>query len=170
MVDFILFETIPSYLEVQAIRKLILDYSCQEADDDDDDKILLPPIAVSFQCRSGEDIADGTPMLRALEDLIDLELVFALGFNCTKPKFVPALLHTIAQPLQHHQKAILAYPDGGEEWDMITKSWDPTTKLPEASFGSMMATFIKQYGPRIIVGGCCGTRPSHIRHIKNLKK
>ncbi|KAI9478863.1 MAG: Homocysteine S-methyltransferase [Benjaminiella poitrasii] len=163
-VDFIMFETIPSYLEAQAIRQVILDWTEDEARD----VPRLPPIVVSFQCRSSDQIADGTPVLHALAEFKDLELVFATGFNCTKPKFAEALMTNIARYNQdsNGNKALVSYPDGGEEWNAVARSWDKTAKLPEESFGCIMADFIKKYGPRVLVGGCCGTGPSHIKSIK----
>lgn len=150
-VDFIVFETIPSYLEAQAIKKIV------EANS------KLPPVAVAFQCRSESQIADGTPVIKALGQFDGLEQVFATGFNCTKPKFVEDLLRTFHE--HNKDKVLIVYPDGGEEWNAVARSWDTSSKIPEESFGCMMAGSIKKYGPKIIVGGCCGTVPRHIKNI-----
>ena len=56
----VLFETIPSYIEAQAIQRVVEEWNQEQA---------LPPIAVAFQCRSADQIADGTPVLKALEAL-----------------------------------------------------------------------------------------------------
>ncbi|KAI8067012.1 Homocysteine S-methyltransferase [Gilbertella persicaria] len=152
-VDLIMFETIPSYLEAQAIQKVV-----QGAD--------LPPVAVAFQCRSSDQIADGTPVLKALEALSS-DKIFALGINCTKPKYVEALFETVSRFNQDHgHRALIAYPDGGEEWNAVARSWDSTARLPEEAFGCMMSKCIQTYGPKVLVGGCCGTGPVHIKNIR----
>lgn len=158
-VDFIIFETIPSYLEAQAITEIVTNW-----DDSNND---LPPVAVAFQCSSDDQIADGTPVLKALQVLNDVKGIFAIGINCTKPKYVENLFATVAQfnKETNNGKALLAYPDGGEEWNAVARSWDATAKLPEETFGCMMAKCVEDYGPRVLVGGCCGTGPAHIKNI-----
>ncbi|GAA5805198.1 hypothetical protein HPULCUR_010712 [Helicostylum pulchrum] len=159
-VDFVLFETIPSLLEAQAIERVVSGWKNQER--------ILPPVAVAFQCRSQDQIADGTALVQALEVLNETDRVFAVGINCTKPKFVEELLSTVHrfnEKKKGNKKALLAYPDGGEEWDAVARSWDNTAKLPEELFGCMMAKCVRDFGPRVLVGGCCGTGPSHIKNI-----
>ncbi|KAI9362260.1 Homocysteine S-methyltransferase [Pilaira anomala] len=170
VVDLVLFETIPNFLEAQAIAKLVMEW---------DDPLLLPapaapappplpPVAVCFQCKSSDQIADGTSFQTALDIFhSSIENVFGLGFNCTKPKFVESLLKTTYHHTQTHNKVLVAYPDGGEEWDALARTWDESAKLPEEAFGCMMAQSVQAYGPRVIVGGCCGTGPSHIKNIRS---
>ncbi|KAI8144331.1 homocysteine S-methyltransferase 2-like protein [Fennellomyces sp. T-0311] len=151
-IDFLLFETIPSFLEAQAIQQLVKDDPS------------LPPVAVSFSCRSNEHISDGTPMQAAVDTLADLNRVFAIGVNCTKPKFIPSLLNILLN--EKNKKTVLLYPDGGEEWDAIARSWRSETKVPTDVFGASMANWATQVGKagqNIILGGCCGTSPAHIR-------
>ncbi|KAI8985903.1 homocysteine S-methyltransferase [Pilobolus umbonatus] len=150
-VDFILFETIPSYLEAQAIQQLVSSWD------------ELPPVAVSFQCQSSESIADGTPLLKAIRVFDGIEKVFASGINCTKPKYLDQIVPSLYAHHQHHHKVLLLYPDGGEEWN--SNGWDDSTKIPEEKFGCMMANYIHLY-PTIIVGGCCGTSPLHIKNVE----
>ncbi|KAG2228425.1 hypothetical protein INT48_004918, partial [Thamnidium elegans] len=147
-VDFVLFETIPSLLEAQAIEKVVRGWKNQRK---------LPPVAVAFQCRSQDQIADGTALVQALDVLNDTDEVFAIGINCTKPKFVEQLLSTVHRfnEKKGNNKALLAYPDGGEEWDAVARSWDKTAKLPEELFGCMMAKCVRDFGPRVLIGGCC---------------
>lgn len=152
-VDMIIFETIPSFLEAQAISKIAT-------------SIKLPPVAVAFQCRSQDQIADGTPIVKALE-AVKTKAIFATGINCTKPEFVQVLLETVHRYHDEEKtgQALIAYPDGGESWDAVGRQWDSTSRLPEEAFGCMMAQCIKEYGPRVLVGGCCGTGPNHIKSI-----
>ncbi|KAI8380597.1 Homocysteine S-methyltransferase [Choanephora cucurbitarum] len=158
-VDMVMFETIPSFAEIQAIQQIV-------------QSTPLPPVAVAFQCRSSDQIADGTPVLKALETLSQEDAIFALGINCTKPKYVEALFETVAQFNKTHGKgkALLAYPDGGEEWNAVARQWDSSAKLPEEAFGCMMSKCIQTYGPRVLVGGCCGTGPAHIKNISSFRQ
>jgi homocysteine S-methyltransferase len=160
-VDFIMFETVPSFLEAKAIRQVVLEWNHS-----------AKQVAVAFQCRSDDQIADGSPVVNALKVFDDVDSVFAVGINCTKPPFVESLFATIAQVNQEsgQSRALLAYPDGGEEWNAVARTWDATTKLPEETFGCMMAKCIEEYGPRVLVGGCCGTGPCHIRNIRQFTK
>lgn len=160
-VDMVIFETIPSFLEAQAIQQVVSNWN--------NDDVVLPPVAVAFQCRSEDQIADGTPVIQALQVLNDVKHIFAIGINCTKPKYVEqlfALVHGFNQE-QNNDKALITYPDGGEEWDAVARSWNSTAKLPEEAFGCMMAKCIKRYGPKVLVGGCCGTGPTHIKNIES---
>lgn len=159
-VDMVIFETIPSFLEAQAIEKVVNNWK---------NDIALPPVAVAFQCRSADQIADGAPLVQALAALKDVKNIFATGINCTKPRFVEQLFTLVSQYNKENgdTKALIAYPDGGEEWDAVARSWDSTAKLPEEAFGCMMAKCIKEYGPRVLVGGCCGTGPTHIKNIES---
>ncbi|KAI7861150.1 Homocysteine S-methyltransferase [Circinella umbellata] len=159
-INFILFETIPSYLEAQAIRKLI----------QEEKELQLPPVAVSFSCRSNDQISDGTPLQKCLDTLVDEDIIFGIGVNCTKPKFIPGLLDILLGN-KNNKKAILLYPDGGEEWDAIARSWNSETKMPTDVFGHSMAGWAKEIenrtGQKVLLGGCCGCGPSHISCIRN---
>lgn len=159
-VDMVIFETIPSYLEAQAIEKVVNGWKSS---------VSLPPVAVAFQCRSADQIADGTPLIQALDALKDVEHIFSTGINCTKPRYVEQLFSSVYEynKKNSNNRAMIAYPDGGEEWDAVARNWDSTAKLPEEAFGCMMAKCIKEYGPRVLVGGCCGTGPTHIKNIES---
>lgn len=153
-VDFILFETVPSFFEATSIRKVVLG--------------TRRPVAVVFQCRSDSQIADGSLVVNALKVSDDVDNMFAIGTKCTKPAFVESLFATIDRVNKEggQNRALLAYFDGGEEWNAKSRTWHATTKLPEETFGCMMVRCIEEYGPYVIVGGCCGTGPSDIRNIR----
>lgn len=155
-IDFILFETIPSYLEAQAIRKLIHSST----------QLRLPPVGVSFSCNSDHTISDGTLLQKCLEEFHSMPQVFAVGVNCTKPRFIPGLIQELTK--EKEEKTILLYPDGGEEWDAVARHWKPDTHVPIDMFGSCMAEWAcKQLkGKKIMIGGCCGTGPAHIASVK----
>ncbi|KAI9255161.1 homocysteine s-methyltransferase [Phascolomyces articulosus] len=159
-IDFLLFETIPSYLEAQAIRQLI----------QGEKELRLPPVAVSFSCRSNNQVSDGTPLYKSLDILADIDHIFGVGVNCTKPKYIASLLEILLQHDKSKNKSILLYPDGGEEWDAIARSWNSRTKVSTSVFGESMAGWAKEVanktGQKVILGGCCGTGPKHISCIQ----
>ncbi|KAI8388019.1 Homocysteine S-methyltransferase [Radiomyces spectabilis] len=152
-VDFIIFETIPSFLEIQAIHDIIAKM----------DK--LPPVAVSFSCKSNTCISDGTPLQLCLDKLRGLDNLFAVGVNCTKLRYIDSLLEILHGYTKAESKVILLYPDGGEEWNAETRSFETGQKVSPETFGSTIAGYVKRYGPRIIIGGCCGIGPDHINSI-----
>lgn len=92
--------------------------------------------------------------------------VFAVGVNCTKPRFIPGLIQELTK--EKEEKTILLYPDGGEEWDAVARHWKPDTHVPIDMFGSCMAEWAcKQLkDKKIMIGGCCGTGPAHIASVK----
>ncbi|KAI9015879.1 Homocysteine S-methyltransferase [Phycomyces nitens] len=148
-IDMILFETIPSIIEAEAIRTIV------------DSRTDLPPVGVGFSCKSDNQISDGTLLSTCLDQLDTLN-VFAAGINCTKPRFIPSLLSICSLYARKTGKAILLYPDGGAEWDAVGRCWHSEKVTPE-TFGKQMAEYTKQYGPKMVVGGCCGTSPAYIR-------
>lgn len=155
-VDFILFETIPSLLEAQAIRELIKSKT---------DLLQGLPVGVSFSCRSNECVSDGSLLKDCIAEFEDLHQVFAVGVNCTKPRYIAGLLGILAASPSTKGKALLLYPDGGEEWDAEARSWKTDTKVPVDVFGSLMAQWCRDSGKRMILGGCCGTGPAHIKSL-----
>ncbi|CAO3672444.1 unnamed protein product [Rhizopus stolonifer] len=154
-VDFVLFETIPSRLEAKAIALLVKEIEG------------LPPVGIAFQCRSDHEIADGTDLLEMIGLYDELETVFAVGANCTKPQHIERLVKRVAEYQQNaNTKALLLYPDGGEVWNAVERTWDASCKVAEDKFGFLLTKCVQDYGSRVLVGGCCGTGPSHIKKLK----
>jgi homocysteine S-methyltransferase len=165
--DMVIFETVPSYMEAKAIRELVLGWKADYSKNIPE----LPPVAVSFQCKSGTKIADGHLLRDSLAILEDIDQIFSLGFNCTKPKFIGELLSTTAEENKKNKvKATIIYPDGGDEWDAVARSWNTKDRLVEDTFAKVLGNAVVEYGPKIIVGGCCRTGPSHIKAIRNFLK
>ncbi|KAH8549311.1 Homocysteine S-methyltransferase [Umbelopsis sp. PMI_123] len=151
-IDFILFETVPSYLEARAIHYLL-----QETP-------YTIPSMVSFSCNSAHTVCHGEPIAQCVSLFNDLKHVTAVGVNCTKPKFIASLLQDIKDATQN--KTLLLYPDGGEEWDAEARTWKEGTETDPHEFGTMCKSWVNQFGPDFIIGGCCGTTAHHISSIK----
>jgi homocysteine S-methyltransferase len=78
--------------------------------------------------------------------------------NCIPPKWIPSLIGELRSA---SDKPVLVYPNSGEGWDAAHRCWTGTTD-PE-DFGVKAAEWF-QAGAQI-VGGCCRTRPAHIRAV-----
>lgn len=143
--DVLAFETLPSLEEARAIAKALAEW---------------PEIGVwfSFTCRDAKHVAHGELLRDCAAEVADLPQTVAIGVNCTHPDFIPAL---IAELRSASEKPIVVYPNSGEGWDAQARSWmgsnDPT------GYGAMAARWFAAGAQ--IVGGCCRTRPAHIRQV-----
>jgi homocysteine S-methyltransferase len=86
--------------------------------------------------------------------------VVAVGVNCTPPRLMPALITAVRSATD---KYIIVYPNSGERYDPIQKVWagesDPST------YGTMCREWRKMGA--VMIGGCCRTRPAHIRQLRD---
>ena len=144
--DLIACETIPSFSEAEVLKKLI---------EQTKNKLTY----VSFSCNGSENINDGTPIKRCAEMLVDCENAFAVGINCTSPRFVSNLIDQIK--VGAPEKEIVVYPNSGETYHVKSKTWKGTSS--EQDLASCSVGWFQQ-GARFI-GGCCRTSPSHTRAI-----
>lgn len=113
------------------------------------------PTWISFQCRDGAHLADGTPLETAAA-LCDTEPhVVAVGVNCVDPRFTTPLIQAARRATG---KPFLVYPNSGEGWDAETKRWTgPATPVDWArSAAEWLAAGADG------VGGCCRVRPSAV--------
>lgn len=148
----IIFETIPTYLEAQAIHKLLQETA------------YPVPSMVSFSCNSPHTVCHGEQVADCVRLFNDLDSVTAVGINCTKPRYIESLLRDIKDAAP--TKTILVYPDGGEEWDAVARTWKPETGAEPQEFGHMCRKWAEKFGPNMIIGGCCGTTAQHISCIQ----
>ena len=143
--DVLACETVPSMDEAAALSELLANVST--------------PAWVSFSCRDGAHISDGT----AIEDAVLLfdghPTVRAVGVNCTGPQYIPSLIKRIKSVLPN--TAVLVYPNSGESFNADDKTWSGTTT---ASDWERVASEWTTAGANI-VGGCCRTGPEHIKAL-----
>lgn len=145
--DFLACETIPSFEEAEVLLALL-----KESPD---------AIAwMSFSCRDGRHISDGTPIRECARLLKDSKQVFAIGLNCTAPRYISALIGEIQKAAP--EKLIAVYPNSGEIYDGENRNW--VGARDAATFGSAASGWFRD-GARLI-GGCCRTGPGHIKAIK----
>jgi len=142
--DLLAIETIPSIAEAEALADIV--------------PALDVPAWVSFSCRDGEHLSDGTPFAEAVDIAASIPGVAALGVNCTPPAHVPSLLRIAAT---RTALPLLAYPNRGATWDAASRSWIGDA-VPDGF--EALAHDLHDAGARLI-GGCCGTGPADIRDV-----
>ena len=144
--DLLACETIPSAAEARALCRLLPE---------------TPQLSAwfSFSCRDRGHISDGTPLAEAVQPLLGVPQVAAIGINCTAPGHIPALIAALA-PLT--DKPIVVYPNSGEGYDAARQCW--TGLASPVDFGLACRDWYAA-GARLI-GGCCRTRPGHIRQMR----
>ena len=144
--DLLACETIPSAFEARALAQLLGE----------------TPGAVawlSFSCRDGERISDGTPFVDCVRALASHPQVVALGVNCTAPRFVEGLLRAAASVTT---MPLVTYPNSGERYEAATRRWLGTSSAEDWGVSGQVW---RDAGARLI-GGCCRTGPGHIRKLR----
>ena len=143
--DLLACETIPCLVEALAIASLLPEHPGMYA-------------WISFSARDGEHINSGERIEACARAIDPYPQVAAIGVNCTAPEHIGSLITEIRKGTE---KPILVYPNSGETYDAVTKTWHGTTA--EGSYGAS-ARLWHEKGASII-GGCCRTSPEDIREI-----
>lgn len=144
--DLLAIETIPSILEAEALVRALAE---------------LPDAGVwmSFSCRDGERLCDGTPFEQAVRVASSSPQVVAVGANCTAPHDITSL---IAIATATTELPVIVYPNRGAFWDAVRRNWvDPPRQDPRPT---LRPAEWAEHGARVI-GGCCGVGPADIRQI-----
>lgn len=141
--DILAFETIPGFQETQVLSKIL--------------KKVKKKAWVSFSCRDDHHINDGTPIVKCISLLNSLSSVFAVGVNCTKPRYITGLIRKIKTTCA--DKKIVVYPNSGDVYNPISKSWIRSSE-PE-TYTKVIEEWIKEGAD--IVGGCCQVGPDRIK-------
>lgn len=146
--DFFIFETVPSYQECKIINKLTEESSLQAW--------------LSFSCKDEKHINDGTPISECAKAITNNPNIFAIGINCTAPKYVSNLIKELL--ININDKKIVVYPNSGEAYNAKTKTW---MGIADPKLYVEMAKEWKNLGAEII-GGCCRIGPEHIQNLNKL--
>ncbi|MBO6258441.1 MAG: homocysteine S-methyltransferase [Succinivibrio sp.] len=145
--DLFALETVPELDEAVAVAELMSDLKIEA------------PLWISFSCRDGEHISDGTEIARCAQELDRFDRVIALGVNCTHPKYVESLIRNIRK---YSSKHVVVYPNSGESYDPLTKTWSGSM----TEFLSNVANWYE--AGATMIGGCCRTTPADIAKIAAL--
>ncbi|MGA8089178.1 MAG: homocysteine S-methyltransferase [Terracidiphilus sp.] len=143
--DLLAFETLPSLAEAEAVGQALAPH---------------PELATwfSFTCRDQQHVAHGELLRQCAAAVAAFPHTVAIGVNCTHPTLIPAL---IAELRAASDKPIVVYPNSGEGWDAQARCWTGSSD-PE-TYGVKALEWLAA-GAHII-GGCCRTRPAHIREV-----
>lgn len=143
--DVLLFETQPSLEEALVEASIAKD--------------LGAAFWVSFSCRDGLHICEGTPIREAAAEVArQFPEVEALGVNCTKPEYLVSLIGELKTA---SDRPIFVYPNSGEEYDPVTKTWHGVGT--DRKFGDYALEYMK--AGAVAVGGCCTTVADHVRQV-----
>jgi homocysteine S-methyltransferase len=144
--DILACETTPSFVEARALAALLNETVGRFA-------------WISFSCRDGEHINDGTSIAECATWLDGVERLAAIGVNCTTPGYISSLITHIRQVTG---KPIIVYPNSGEAYDGLRRRW---LGLAEPlDFGAAGQEW--QAAGASLIGGCCRTGPEHIRQLR----
>jgi homocysteine S-methyltransferase len=143
--DVLAFETIPSIDEVAAVVELLGEFDGVES-------------WITFCCRDGRRLSDGTPVEEAVRMASGSGRFVALGVNCTPPQHIDSLLERTRACTD---LPLLAYPNSGRTWDEQRREWHGSGV---EGFPASVVAGWRERGARGI-GGCCGTGPDAIAAI-----
>jgi homocysteine S-methyltransferase len=144
--DLLAIETIPSGREAAILAELLEELPGVEA-------------WVTFCCRDGGHLSDGTPVEEAIRSAGRTGRVAAFGVNCTPPEYVESLLEAARRATD---LPLVVYPNSGRSWDAGTYTWSGSgiDRFPEA-----VVERWRRLGARAI-GGCCGIGPPAIAELE----
>ena len=140
--DLMACETIPSLQEAEVLLQLLRRTPDRWA-------------WMSFTCRDGAHLSDGTPLSTAARTCGAVPRVAAVGINCTRPEHVPALISVVRNATE---KPIIVYPNAGGRYDAKRKTWGG--HAPRRDWPAMVAEW-HDLGASVI-GECCRVGPEGI--------
>ena len=141
--DLFAVETIPSIVEAAALVRAL-------------EKVPEVPAWVSFSCRDGTHICDGTPIDEAVRTVAIAPTVVAVGINCTPPLHAESLVETVSATTD---VPVVCYPNRGSFWDPMRKAW---TDPPRQDARPALRPLDWKRAGASLIGGCCGTTPQDI--------
>jgi homocysteine S-methyltransferase len=140
--------------------------ACETIPDCDEAEVLAELLAgartpawVSFSCRDGHSISDGTPIADVAARFRRHPRVLAVGVNCTAPQFVASLIREVRRAVP--DKAVVVYPNSGERYDARDNSWHGTVSPLDCA----VAAGEWRAAGATLIGGCCRMGPAHIAAI-----
>ena len=146
--DILACETIPSFQEARVLSAIL--------------KNKKKPAWISFSCKDGKHISDGTPIEKCVSFFANHPTVFAIGVNCTSPEYISELITSIKT--KSGDKKIVVYPNSGAVYHADSKTW---SGLSDSSVCELMVKEWMDLGADMI-GGCCGVGPEQIKAMSKI--
>jgi homocysteine S-methyltransferase len=144
--DLVAFETIPSLAEAEVIAELLGDVRETWA-------------WMSFTCRDGERLWDGSRVTDAVSAALAAPRLAAVGVNCTAPRHVSALVAAVRSATD---LPVIVYPNSGEVYDAAARRW-----VGQAATEEWLASAHDWFdGGARVLGGCCRVGPQMIRRLR----
>jgi homocysteine S-methyltransferase len=139
-VDVLALETVPSRTEVEA---LVL------ASDEFDIPAYISISIEGHHTRAGDPLSETFAIAESGRNVI------AIGANCSTSADITEAIPMAAA----YGKPVVAYPNSGEGWDAVTRSWIGNGDFHAEGVGQWISQ-----GARLI-GGCCRVTPAHVASI-----
>jgi homocysteine S-methyltransferase len=139
--DLLAVETIPSLAEVEAVAAELSGTGA---------RAWISVTPAFGRLRSGERLEEAFAVAAAVEEVI------AVGVNCCDPH---ELLPAIAAARAVTDKAVVVYPNSGEQWDAKNRRWIGRPGVP----ADLVSAWLD--AGATIVGGCCRIGPAEIAQI-----
>ncbi len=139
--DVLAIETVPDVDEAQALVALVHEFGT--------------PAWLSYTI-DGTTTRAGQPLADAFAVAADVPEIVAVGVNCCAPADVE---HAIRVAREVTGKPVVVYPNSGEEWDGVRRTW-----IGRAAWSADLALRWVAAGASII-GGCCRVRPADIEAL-----
>jgi methionine synthase I (cobalamin-dependent) len=113
------------------------------------------PVLVSFICKDPEQILSGESLEKAVEKC-ELLKPDGILINCVNVKVIEKNLEALS--------SLTKLPIGGYA-NVLKKGRSTESDISPKDYAKQVIDWIDRFQLKI-VGGCCGTTPEHIRHIK----
>ncbi|MBN1197199.1 MAG: homocysteine S-methyltransferase [Candidatus Aminicenantes bacterium] len=146
--DFFAVETLPDFFEARVLAQLL----------QNTDKSAW----VSFSCRDGAHLRDGSPIEKCLQLFARHPRVFALGINCTAPRHISELIRRVREAAP--EKRVVVYPNSGEVYNAASRTWSDAADLNHLE--RMVEEWLDVGAD--MVGGCCRLGPDAVRTISRV--
>ena len=143
--DLLAFETFPLLEEVRAVGEALKPWPELQA-------------WFSFSCRDEKHVSHGEGVAESAAVAAAIPQTIAIGVNCVPPRWILSLIGELRAA---SEKPVMVYPNSGEGWDAERRCWVGNTDPGE--FGELAAGWFEAGAQ--IVGGCCRTRPEHMRAV-----
>jgi homocysteine S-methyltransferase len=145
----ILFETMPSLREIEAISKLLQEYSFD--------------VWISLSMKDENAIADGSSVFEVARVLRMVTKLKVVGVNCASPKIILQCSRSLRNAFP--ESKLMICPNSGEEWDHGKRCWKANTAASLEEFAALAKQAKQEFID--IMGGCCRTTPAHIQKIQS---
>ncbi|NNK64741.1 MAG: homocysteine S-methyltransferase [Gemmatimonadetes bacterium] len=140
-------ETIPSGVEVHVLLGLMEETPSKAA-------------WLSLSCDDATHLRDRTPIAEVARRADTVPNLVAIGANCTDAHAIAPILRELRR---HSSKPLIAYPNGGGDYAVDTRSWGSPAATEEWLAG---APAWVEIGARV-VGGCCRIDPARITTLRH---